>query len=264
MKKMAKVFLTLLMMVTLMISSSLAFAEGENPEVTLSFLIQKTEDSAESKTYKKIAEMYKAEVNPNFNFEPEYISDSASYYQKLKILIASNEMPDWFQADPDAFTAELREAGLIYNVGDMLEELGLTERFLSITLNYPRFSDGELYGMAIGANTEWFWYHPSMFEAAGVEAPTTWAEFFEVCEALRAHGMTPVAAPPRMAMMLRSAAFIPFRMYGNDWIEGAISGKLSWGTDAGIAMGEFMQKYATYTSTRAGLAWTAPLCAISS
>lgn len=246
MKKMAKVFLTLLMMVTLMISSSLAFAEGENPEVTLSFLIQKTEDSAESKTYKKIAEMYKAEVNPNFNFEPEYISDSASYYQKLKILIASNEMPDWFQADPDAFTAELREAGLIYNVCDMLEELGLTDRFLSITLNYPRFSDGELYGMAIGANTEWFWYHPSMFEAAGVEAPTTWAEFFEVCEALRAHGMTPVAAPPRMAMMLRSAAFIPFRMYGNDWIEGAISGKLSWGTDAGIAMGEFMQKYATY------------------
>ena len=106
----------------------------------MSFLIQKTEDSAESKTYKKIAEMYKAEVNPNFNFEPEYISDSASYYQKLKILIASNEMPDWFQADPDAFTAELREAGLIYNVGDMLEELGLTDRFLSITLNYPRFS----------------------------------------------------------------------------------------------------------------------------
>ena len=48
MKKMAKIFLTLLMMVTLMISSSLAFAEGENPEVTLNFLIQKTEDSAES------------------------------------------------------------------------------------------------------------------------------------------------------------------------------------------------------------------------
>ena len=57
MKKMAKIFLTLLMMVTLMISSSLAFAEGENPEVTLNFLIQKTEDSAESKTYRKIAEM---------------------------------------------------------------------------------------------------------------------------------------------------------------------------------------------------------------
>ena len=79
MKKIAKTFLTLLMIVTLLIPSALAFAEGENPEVTLKFLIQRTEDSAESKTFKKIADTYKTEVNPNFNYEPENISDSNSY-----------------------------------------------------------------------------------------------------------------------------------------------------------------------------------------
>lgn len=247
MKKMLRLLmlaLTLSLLISSLSASASTTSTGE--EVTLHFLQQTTADNAAAKTFQEIADAYKSEVNPNFNFEPEYISDSDSYYQKLKILIASNEMPDWFYADPDTFTMELRKAGLIYNVGDMLEELGLTDRFLAITLNYPRFSDGELYGMAWGANSEWFWYHPSMFEAAGVTVPTTWAEFFDVCDKLVTSDTTPLAGPPRMSMILRAAAFIPFRMYGNAWIDGVVAGEISWGSDAGIAMGEFMQKYATY------------------
>lgn len=243
MKKIS-VFLAAILVFSLILGSSFAYADDSG--FSLHFLQQQVADNAGAKTFAQIAEMYKSEIDPDFDYEPEYIADSDSYYQKLKILIASNEMPDWFMGDPDSFTEELRAAGLIYNVGDILEELGLTDKFLAITYNYPKFSDGELYGMAWGANAEVFWYHPSMFEAVGATAPTTWEEFFELCDKLVANGMTPLAGPPRMAMVLRAAAFLPYRMEGNDWIDNAVKGNISWGNDTGIAMGEFVQKYATY------------------
>ncbi|MGV3722473.1 MAG: ABC transporter substrate-binding protein [Actinomycetota bacterium] len=41
------------------------------------------------------------------------------------------------------------------------------------------------------------WYRKSLFKKAGVEPPDTWGEFLQVCEALKANGVTPIAVGNR-------------------------------------------------------------------
>ena len=55
-----------------------------------------------TETLKKLAEDYKKD-HPDFEFNVESIADRETYLQKIKILASSNELPDWFDADPEAF-----------------------------------------------------------------------------------------------------------------------------------------------------------------
>lgn len=81
------------------------------------------------------------------------------------------------------------------------------DKFLDITIEYPKFSDGELYMMAVGAYTEYFLYHPSLFEKAGAKVPETWDEFYTACEQFQAADITPVASCGETWYVLRWASF---------------------------------------------------------
>lgn len=225
---------------------SLPAAVSDEP-YTLYFLHQASQDAPQTQAVEAVIRAYQNEVDPNMEYQAEYIPDTESYYSKLKTLIASDEMPSMFWADPDTFTSGLRDQGLLYNVGDMLEDLDLLDYFLDITIEYPKFDDGSLYGMAVGANVSYFFYHPSMFKAAGIDsAPATWDEFLEDCSKIKETGITPIASSGDTWYVLRWAAFMPFRMSGNDYIMNAISGNSSWYTDEAVAMGDFFSQVTQY------------------
>ena len=99
---------------------------------TLHFMMPYAENHALAKTIAGVVAKYQ-ENHPEFVYQPEYISDSEAYYQKLKILVSSNEAPDWFFGDPDTFTEGLRDMGMLYDVGSLIEELGLRDYFMDIT-----------------------------------------------------------------------------------------------------------------------------------
>ena len=241
MKRLISTILVLIMLMCI----GVVFAEEE--AWTLYWMYPYAEEHAICQTIAKVVAKYQAEVNPNLVYNPEYISDSEPYYQKLKILIGSNEAPDMFWGDADTFTKTLRDQGLLTNIGEIIDELGQRDKFLPITYQYQQYDDGSLYLMATGANNEVFFYHPSLFEKAGIEKqPETWDEFFDVCEKLKAAEITPLSVMGNPWYILRYAAFMPYRMTGNEWISKTISGQTSWGDETGIAMGEFLQKISQY------------------
>lgn len=188
------------------------------------------------------------EENPdlNFTFEVESIPDRTSYLQKLKILGASDELPEWFESDPDTWLASIAEQGKVYDINELYDELGVQDKIFDISKEYAKLSDGSLWLMTFQCNTEYFFYHKDMFKDAGItEEPATFEEFMEVCEKLKEKGYTPLAVgsdwPP-----LRYFAMIPFRMTGNSYIENAVSGNGSFGEEAGLMGAEFMQKLGDY------------------
>ena len=198
-------------------------------------------------TMQDIAGSYQEE-NPdlNFTFEVESIPDRTSYLQKLKILGASDEVPEWFESDPDTWLASIAEQGKVYDINDLYDELGVQDKIFDISKEYAKLSDGSLWLMTFQCNTEYFFYHKDMFKDAGItEEPATFEEFMEVCEKLKEKGYTPLAVgsdwPP-----LRYFAMIPFRMTGNSYIENAVSGNGSFGEEAGLMGAEFMQKLGDY------------------
>ena len=67
----------------------------------------------------------------------------------------------------------------------------LTENYSESFVDLTTF-EGKTYGVVFkGANKSTVWYNTKAFEDAGVEPPTTWDEFLEAGETLKASGVTP-------------------------------------------------------------------------
>lgn len=240
--------MTSLMTGTVLAASLFAMtSNAAERELTINWLSSRNASEAAIMAIQDIAEQYREE-NPDldFTFEIEGISDRTAYLQKLKILAASDELPEWFDSDPDSWFADIVADGKVYSFDDLYSELEMDDRIFSISKEYARLSDGNLSLMTLQCNTEYFFYNKDMFEAAGItEVPTTFDELIADCQTLQDNGMIPIAMGGDWPI-LRYFAQVPFRMDSNDYIENAVAGTGSFGTEAGIAGAEFVQKIAQY------------------
>lgn len=213
----------------------------------VNWLSARSADEATIKAVKDIAASYKEE-NPDldFSFEVENISDRTSYLQKLKILAASDELPEWYDSDPDTWFADIVAAGEAYPIEDLYEELGVADKVYEISKEYARLTTGELNLLTFQCNTEYFFYNKQMFADAGItEIPGTFDELLADCQKLLDKGYTPLTMGGDWPI-LRYFAMVPFRMTGNDYIVNASKGEISFTEEAGIAGAEFMQKLSPY------------------
>ena len=243
-KTLISLFLAVVMMLSVMPA---CIAETDDAPYTITYISSRSATEPYMLCLNEIVSMYQ-ETHPNFTMEVENIADRTSYLQKIKILAASNELPDWFDADPESFFASMVDAGYVYNMEELYDELGLSDRFFGISKEYARLGDGRLYLFTWQCNAEYFFYNKTMFADAGIETlPTTMDELIECCDKLVEAGYTPFAMGGAAAWpILRYFAFVPFRMAGNAFIENACAGTESFGSETGITAATWMQKLATY------------------
>jgi len=229
------------------VSTVSTFAASVKAPLSIHYLTARSEDEAVIKALKDIAAEWK-KTNPGFTFEVESIPDRASYLQKLKILAASNELPEWFESDPDTFFASLVKKNMVYNIEDLYKELKVSDRFFSISKEYARLPEsGNLSLITWQCNCEYFFYNKDMFAKAGIKSkPRTMDELLAACAKLKTAGFTPIATVSGDWPVLRYFAMVPFRLSGNDYIINATQGKVSFGNDVGIAGAKFMQKISQY------------------
>lgn len=216
-------------------------------ELNINWLSSRSAPEATILAIQDIAKQYQEE-NPDldFNFEIENISDHTAYLQKLKILAASDELPEWFDSDPDTWFADIVADGKAYSFEDLYKELGMYDQIFPISKEYARLSDGSLNLMTLQCNTEYFFYNKDLFEQAGItEAPKTFDELLADCKLLQDQEIIPIAMGADWPI-LRYIAQVPFRLTGNEYIENAVSGEGSFGEEAGLKGAQFMQDIAQY------------------
>ena len=216
-------------------------------ELNINWLSSRSASEATILAIQDIAKQYQEE-NPDldFNFEIENISDHTAYLQKLKILAASDELPEWFDSDPDTWFADIVADGKAYSFEDLYKELGMYDQIFPISKEYARLSDGSLNLMTLQCNTEYFFYNKDLFEQAGItEAPKTFDELLADCKLLQDQEIIPIAMGADWPI-LRYIAQGPFRLTGNEYIENAVSGEGSFGEEAGLKGAQFMQDIAQY------------------
>lgn len=216
-------------------------------ELNINWLSSRSASESAILAIQDIAKQYQEE-NPDldFNFEIENISDRTAYLQKLKILAASDELPEWFDSDPDTWFADIVADGKAYSFEDLYKELGMYDQIFPISKEYARLSDGSLNLMTLQCNTEYFFYNKDLFEQAGItEAPKTFDELLADCKLLQDQEIIPIAMGADWPI-LRYIAQVPFRLTGNEYIENAVSGEGSFGEEAGLKGAQFMQDIAQY------------------
>lgn len=216
-------------------------------ELNINWLSSRSASESAILAIQDIAKQYQEE-NPDldFNFEIENISDHTAYLQKLKILAASDELPEWFDSDPDTWFADIVADGKAYSFEDLYKELGMYDQIFPISKEYARLSDGSLNLMTLQCNTEYFFYNKDLFEQAGItEAPKTFDELLADCKLLQDQEIIPIAMGGDWPI-LRYFAQVPFRLTGNEYIENAVSGEGSFGEEAGLKGAQFIQDIAQY------------------
>ncbi|MCP2031112.1 raffinose/stachyose/melibiose transport system substrate-binding protein [Okibacterium sp. HSC-33S16] len=214
--------------------------EGEIVPREISWLLSRPADGGVITAMEQIAEAY-AEKHPGFSLNLITTPDRPSYIQKYETLAAANKLPELFDTDATPFAQKLAEQGRMVDVDALLKDLDLADGYRDAALNYQRFDDGSLYMVPFEFQLETFWYNSTVFEDAGVEIPATLDDFPQMCEALRAEGVTPIALDGQDQWPLeRYMAYYPFRMAGPEYIQDLKNGDAAFSDPAGRAAAEWL------------------------
>lgn len=214
--------------------------EGEVEPREISWLLSRPADGGVITTMEKIAEEYAAD-HPGFALNLITTPDRPSYIQKYETLAAANKLPELFDTDATPFAQKLAEQGRMIDVDLLLDDLGLADDYRPAALNYQRFDDGSLYMVPFEFQLEFFWYNSALFEEAGATVPATLDDFPQMCEDLRAAGVTPIALDGQDQWPLeRYMAYYPFRMAGPEYVQDLKNGDASFADPAGRAAAEWL------------------------
>jgi ABC-type glycerol-3-phosphate transport system substrate-binding protein len=113
------------------------------------------------------------------------------FKQAIRAYLTASTPPDvmtWFAGNRARFFID---KGLIMDISDVWESEGWNE---SYPAGFRALStvDGKQYFLP----TSWYWwavyYRTDIFEQYGLEPPETWDQFLQVCETLKANGVTPI------------------------------------------------------------------------
>ena len=188
-----------------------------------------SESSTTYKVLKELAERYKNEVNPDFEFEAEIITSTNDLWQKLNMYITANNVPDIFSISNGLISAELIVRGELVNMTEELQKLDVYDNVNVAMKDFFRSNDGNMYMIPSGFNGEFFVYRTSTFEKYNLTPPATWEEFLNTCQILKDNGEIPyVMRGADSVMYLRFLAFPSWTTEGDSFIKELLAGETSF------------------------------------
>lgn len=131
-----------------------------------------------------VLEAINAELDGAYEVEYTYVAQT-DFNNVLSTQLAAGEGPD-IVADGTNFPARIK-AGNVMNITDKDYLSNFNEAGFALC------SDGDtIYGIPSYGWFSGIWYNKDIFEANGVEVPSTFDEFVEVCDTLAANGVQPM------------------------------------------------------------------------
>lgn len=128
--------------------------------------------------------------NPNVVVKQEVLGNE-QYKSKLKVLSASNELPDVGMTWAAGFLQPYVKGQLFTPLDDVLAD-GLKESFVSGTTEAYAVG-GKTYGLPLELNIVPVYYNKAIFEEYDLEVPETYEDFKNVVQTLADNGVAPIA-----------------------------------------------------------------------
>ncbi len=165
-----------------------ASGDGE----TLEIMMVGTTSDAYIEGYNQVISDFNETNEYGVTVEVEYISNS-DYKTKLTTLMASDAEPDIIFTWELGYLENFVDGGKIVDLQPYLDEdEEWAESFNEGMLEQLTY-DGDVYGIPTQQSACVMFYNKDIFEEYGLEVPTTYDEYLEICETLKAAGITPVS-----------------------------------------------------------------------
>ena len=109
----------------------------------------------------------------------------------LKTRMTKDDLPEMVAMGGDATYVELQSAGVLADISDA-DFLGdINESYMSMLYALNANQEEKAYGVPYATNSSGIIYNKTIFEENNLEVPTTFTELLNVCETLKAAGITP-------------------------------------------------------------------------
>ena len=154
--------------------------------------------------YKETVDRFNADYEGVYHVTP-ITTNLEEYYPKLNALVAADDAPDVFIVSPgpnlDVYVNPGKAAALDEYLAD-----GWKDTFSSDAVFAQMTYDDSIYAVPLNIAAACVFYNTEMFEAAGVEVPTTWDEMIDACQKLQDAGYTPITISAGTAWCLSMLA----------------------------------------------------------
>ncbi|MHC1782735.1 MAG: ABC transporter substrate-binding protein [Anaerolineaceae bacterium] len=171
------------------VASDAPEAPSSNEPVTIRFFHKWSEPEHLDYYNFVISEFQK--THPNIKVTMEAVADEP-YKDKIRILMASGEVPDIYFSWAGEFSWKFARAGQALDLTDALMNSDWKNNIL-MTAAEPYKLDGKIYGIPMRINAKFMVYNKEIFQKYNLSEPTTWDEYLALCETLKSNGVTPIA-----------------------------------------------------------------------
>ncbi|KAI7266583.1 hypothetical protein KC345_g8158 [Hortaea werneckii] len=144
----------------------------------------------QNKLVGQIVEEYEKE-NPNITIKQEVL-ENEQYKNKLKVLSASNDLPDVGITWAAGFMEPYVKGGLFAPLDDILNGAQLKDKFVKGTTEAYEIND-KTYALPIELNISPIYYNKAIFTRYSLKVPTTYQEFKQVVKTLSHTSVAPIA-----------------------------------------------------------------------
>ncbi|WP_270167729.1 extracellular solute-binding protein [Paenibacillus sp. SYP-B4298] len=163
--------------------------EGESIKIKMMHLWPDGSNSAQNKLAKQIITDYE-NANPNVKIETEVL-ENEQYKNKLKVLSASNKLPDIGFTWAAGFLEPYVKGNKFAPLNDLLEN-ELKDQFVAGTTEAYAM-DGKTYALPVELNIVPVYYNKEIFAKHNLQPPQTYDELMQVISTLNANKVTPIA-----------------------------------------------------------------------
>lgn len=161
------------------------------------------------------------ENNEGVKVEMEILGNE-QYKEKLKVLSASNELPDVGMTWAGGFIEPYVSGDMFTSLDDVIDE-NLSDSFVPGTTEAYAV-DGETYGLPLELNITPVYYNKAIFEEYGLEEPKTWDDMKNVVQTLVENDVTPITLGNKDAWTGSMwYMYLADRIGGTDVLNNAIS-----------------------------------------
>ena len=211
---------------------------------TLTVMCVGTEADTYIDGYNAIAEKFSEDNEYGVTVEIEFY-ENEQYKTKLTTLMASNAVPDIFFTWELSYLQPFVEGGKVADITSYLEEdQEWKNSFADGTLDLLAY-DGKNYGVPTQKSLCVMFYNKQIFEENGVEVPTTYEEFLEVCQTLKDNGVTPMTMCGRDAWIpAQFVQQIAGGMAGDQLFTDVCDGTEPWNNETHVKAAEEVKKMA--------------------
>ena len=225
------------------VSSTVSNTGTKEGEV-LTMMLNGADSDAYVEGYRKIIDAFNANNDYGVTIEPEFVSNS-DYKTKLTTMMASDSEPDIIFTWELGYLENFVNGGKITKLTEYLDkDADWKNSFNSGTLEQETYG-GDVYGIPTAQCMAVMYYNQRIFKENNLTVPTTYEEYRNVCDTLKANGITPVALASTADDAWLVSQYIQQLsdgIAGYDLFDGLKNQSASWNDEAMIKAAELFQE----------------------